>query len=231
MSESGPIIFVSYRGEDVPWAPDLVYRGLVAAFRDESVFKAGCDLRPGQEFPPILEERAARCPIMLVCIGPRWLTAQNADGTRRLDDALDWVRREIELSLANGNHVIPLMLGNRQGTPVPREHDLPMSIRRLVRNHAIWLEPGGNLELTMPALITRMTELAPGLAARVSPRAGSTITSRTEVKTLIGGSVTGVRAPEGVPHRIDATVEIGEVTKDGEVVGVDLRQRNHRIGA
>ena len=38
----------------------------------------------------------------LVCIGPNRLAAQNADGTRRLDDAQDWVAGRISATLEVG---------------------------------------------------------------------------------------------------------------------------------
>ena len=231
MRENKPDFFISYRGGDAEWGPDLVYTTLISAFGEEAVFKAGFSLRAGDEFPPILAERAASCPVMLVCMGPRWLAAQSTDGTRRLDDTQDWVRREIELSLRNGNHVIPLLLGNLHDTPLPRPQDLPAQIAPLVRRQAFRLEPGGRLRITLPALVERMTELVPHRASqRPLDGNGAVVTGRIKVRNL-RGKVVGVRAYEGVPHQIDAEVEVEELAETGEATIVDLLRRDRGLGA
>lgn len=63
---------------------------LAAEFGEAAVFKAGFNLRSEDEYPPVLEDMAADCPIVLVCIGPRWIAARNTGSTRRLDDSHDW---------------------------------------------------------------------------------------------------------------------------------------------
>lgn len=214
-------IFISYRGGDAVWAPDLVYSELAEAFGAESVFKAGIDLRAGDVYPPILEEMATGCAVMLVCIGPRWLAAQNADGTRRLDDADDWVRREIELALRNGNHVIPLLVGNLSEVLVPLPRDLPPEIAPLVHRQAFRLEPGGRLRITMPDLIAQLAGLVPGLTKRSANTVGGRLSSTIQIGTH-RGKVTGSRAAEGVSHTVDSTIKINEVTETGEVTGTEL---------
>lgn len=228
MPENKPLFFISYRGGDAEWGPDLVYTTLASAFGEEAVFKAGFSLRAGDDFPLILAERAASCPVMLVCMGPHWLAAQNSDGTRRLDDTHDWVRREIELSLRHGNHVIPLLLGNVHDTLLPRLQDLPAQIASLVHRQAFRLEPGGRLQITLPALIERMTELIPHLAVQTRRGGSGMIAGRIKVRTL-RGKVVGVRAYEGVPNQIDAEVEVEELAEAGEATIVDLRQRDRDL--
>lgn len=57
---------------------------------------------------------------MAHCGRPRW--------GRLIDRPEDWVRKEIEIGLATGRHVIPLLLA---GGGVPSPHELPESIRDL----------------------------------------------------------------------------------------------------
>lgn len=85
MPDSKHLIFVNYRGADEIWATEYVYARMTEAFGADVVFKAGNSLRPGDVYSPILEEKAARCPVMLVCMGPSWLGAPDASGARRLD--------------------------------------------------------------------------------------------------------------------------------------------------
>jgi len=160
------LIFISYRGSDQNWATELVYARMTEAFGDSAVFKAGNAIRAGQDFPPILRTAAASCPVMLVCIGPGWLTATAPDGRRRLDSPDDWVRQEIAISLQAGNHVVPLLIGNRNEVAVPKPGQVPKPIRAMVRRQAFFLAPGGGLDATIPRLVDRLAELVPQLAER-----------------------------------------------------------------
>jgi hypothetical protein len=160
------LIFISYRGSDENWATELVYARMTEAFGADAVFKAGNSLRVGEEFPPVLRSEAASCPVMLACIGPGWLTATASDGRRRLDSPADWVREEIAMSLQAGNHVIPLLIGNRNEVPVPEPDLVPESIRAMVHRQALWLAPGRGLDATIPILVDRLSDLVPELAKR-----------------------------------------------------------------
>jgi hypothetical protein len=162
--QTGHLIFISYRGSDQNWATELVNRCMTEAFGTDAVFKAGNSLRPGEKYPPVLRREAAACPVMLACIGPGWLTATAPDGSRRLDSPEDWVRTEITLSLDAGNHVIPVLLGNRDEVPMPRAAMVPEPIRALVDRQACWLAPGSNLDDALQKLIDRLADLAPELA-------------------------------------------------------------------
>ena len=166
MSERRYLIFVNYRGSDEIWATEYVYARMTGAFGDDTVFKAGNALKPGQVYSPLLREMAANCPIMIVCIGKAWLSAQNSAGGRRLDSPNDWVREEITLALRARNRVIPVLLGNRDEVAVPKAADLPEGLRPLLGRQASRLVPGGGLDLTMPNLIEKLVELEPELGHR-----------------------------------------------------------------
>jgi len=224
--ERRPAVFISYRGGDAPWAPDLVYTALKAEFGEEAVFKAGFNLRAGNDYPPTLEEMAASCAVMLVCMGRHWIAAQNTDGTRRLDDSHDWVRREIELSLRNGNVVIPLLLGNPDEISIPSPQDLPPDIAPLVRRQAFRLEPGGRLRITLPDLIAQLVELVPELGRQSTDTRGGTITARMQIGNL-RGKAAAVRTHEGTSHQIDAEMKVDDLAETGDATVVDLLARGH----
>jgi TIR domain len=179
------LIFISYRGSDQNWATEFVYARMTEAFGADAVFKAGNTLRAGEEFPTILRSEAASCPVMLACIGPGWLTATAPDGGRRLDSPADWVREEIAISLQAGNHLVPLLLGNRNEVTVPKPDLVPESIRAMVHRQALWLAPGRGLDATIPMLVDRLAELVPELAERRRDRStageGTTMAQRNEV--------------------------------------------------
>ncbi|MEY9934643.1 hypothetical protein ABH926_009311 [Catenulispora sp. GP43] len=165
MPDTKHLIFVNYRGTDEIWATEYVHARMTEAFGADVVFKAGNSLRPGEVYAPILEEKAAHCPVMLVCMGPAWLGAPDASGTRRLDSPDDWVRKEIRLALRAGNLVVPLLIGNHGEVSVPDADALPPDLRDLVTHQARRLAPGGGLDATMPALIEELAEAVPELGA------------------------------------------------------------------
>jgi hypothetical protein len=177
MAERSHLIFISYRGSDQNWATELVYARMTEAFGADAVFKAGNTLRAGEEFPAILRRQAASCPVMLVCIGPGWLTALAPDGSRRLDSPDDWVREEIAISLQAGNHVVPLLIGNHNEVAIPKPEQVPGPIRALVHRQAWRLAPGGGLDATIPMLADRLAGLAPGLAERRRARSTTQLAS------------------------------------------------------
>ncbi|HMO48495.1 MAG TPA: hypothetical protein PKB14_21030 [Rubrivivax sp.] len=77
---------------------------------------------------------------MLAVIGPRWLELRDAQGRRRLDDAQDTVRREIEAALAAGLPVIPVLV---EGARMPAAEVLPASLGAFARCHAVVLSDAG----------------------------------------------------------------------------------------
>jgi hypothetical protein len=67
-------------------------------------------------------------------IGQRWFEAAEGATEPRLNDAGDWVRREIELGLRSGARVIPVLI---DGAGVPEKEKLPPSLAALPTLNAI----------------------------------------------------------------------------------------------
>jgi hypothetical protein len=181
MAEQRHLIFISYRGSDQNWATELVYARMTEAFGVGAVFKAGNAIRPGADFPPILRNKAAACPVMLACIGPGWLAAGEAGGGRSLDSPNDWVRQELAISLAAGNHVIPLLIGNHDQVAIPAADRVPEDIRPMIYRQAWRLAPGAGLDVTIPMLVNRLAELVPDLAERRTGARGQPATPKSAV--------------------------------------------------
>jgi hypothetical protein len=211
MPEPKHLIFVNYRGTDEMWATEFVYARMTEAFGPETVFKAGNGLQPGDVYSPILLEKAAFCPVMLVCMGQAWLTTPGPDGSRRLDSPDDWVRKEIALSLRIGNHVIPLLFGNFGTTSLPKADDLPEELRSLIERQAVRLVPGGGLDLVVPRLVDRLAELVPELGRRRAARS-----------VAAGESGSGDRLPSGqdaAPRDTYSTVIHSQQVHGDNIVG------------
>ena len=72
--------------------------------------------------------------MLLVVIGPRWLTITTDAGDRRIDDPGDWIHREIAEALTACVRVVPVLLDD---TTLPLEHELPSALKALSRCQAV----------------------------------------------------------------------------------------------
>lgn len=80
------------------------------------------------------------------------------------------MRQEIAISLAAGNRVIPLLIGNLDEVALPAPQEIPEEIRAMVLGQAVRLVSGGGLDLTVPGLIDTLAELVPELDERRAER-------------------------------------------------------------
>jgi len=129
--------FISYRRGQSELASNTLRDGLARKWGDKRVFMDTEAIDYGDEWPARLQEAVAACRAMLVVIGPQWLDARAPDGSRRLDDQRDWVRREITAAFARGDVVVVPVL--HDGARAPSEADLPDPIKALGRCQAVVL--------------------------------------------------------------------------------------------
>jgi len=132
-------IFISYRREDTAANALGVSQYLEKEFGRNNVF-IDVDMHAGARFASVLEQRLAKCKIMLVLIGPDWLNAANEQGQRRLDADDDWVHLEIARALSRDITVVPVLVG---GATLPPRAELPEDIRGLLDHQAISITISG----------------------------------------------------------------------------------------
>jgi hypothetical protein len=125
-------VFINYRRGDHSETVALLHAELERHFGKGQVFLDRPAILPGQRFSETLRARVDDCDVLLAVIHPGWAEVRDAAGARRLDDADDWVRREIEQALAGGKVVVPVFL---DGVTPPRPEELPASIRELVERN------------------------------------------------------------------------------------------------
>jgi len=130
-------IFLSYRRDDSAAHAGRLYDSLVARFGTRNVFQDVTAIEPGTDFAVRLEEALATSDAALVVIGPRWLTATEPDGTRRLEQPDDYVRREVAAALGAGGRVVPVRVG---GAAMPKSAELPDDLRSLAQRQGVILE-------------------------------------------------------------------------------------------
>lgn len=129
-------IFISYRREDSEGQSGRLFEDLCDRFGAEAVFMDVVGIEPGQDFRAVIDTKVAACSVLLSIIGRHWLSARDAAGQRRIDDAADFVRLETASALKRGVTVIPVLV---QGARMPTAADLPADLRDLAFRNAVEL--------------------------------------------------------------------------------------------
>jgi len=130
-------LFISYRRNDAaPVARGLRER-LRVRFGPSRVFMDEDSIPAGQRWPQRIEGAVSDAKVMLVLIGPKWLTAADGYGRRRLDDPEDWVRREIVRALELDIGVVPLLVAGQ--VDMPPEEALPDVLKGLAQKQRVIL--------------------------------------------------------------------------------------------
>jgi hypothetical protein len=112
-------IFIAYRRADSLGHAGRVGELLMRDFGRWQVFKDIESLPPGQDFVEYVRAALGRALVVVVVVGPRWLTLSGQDGQRRLDDPTDLHREEIRTALARGLPVFPVLV---EGASGPQPH-------------------------------------------------------------------------------------------------------------
>jgi TIR domain len=129
-------VFISYRRQESSSPAGRLYDRLADRLGDDHVFIDVDTIAPGLDFGEVITEAVSTCEVLLAVIGPRWLTATDEDGRRRLDDPDDIVRLEIAAALERNIRVIPILV---EGAVMPRRQQLPEGLGRLARRNAVTL--------------------------------------------------------------------------------------------
>jgi formylglycine-generating enzyme required for sulfatase activity len=133
-------IFICYRREDSAHAALAIYMRLEQHFGREHLFMDVDDIPLGVDFRDWLDRQIRQCDLVLVVMGRHWLTAEDANGQRRLDALRDFVRTEIEIALERNIPLIPVLLDDAQ---MPDEAALPASIAPFAYRNAATVHAAG----------------------------------------------------------------------------------------
>jgi hypothetical protein len=196
-------IFINYRRGDDPGNTGRLFDRLREAFEPEQLFMDVDSIAPGLDFVRALEQQVGQCDALLAVIGPRRLEATDQQGNRRLDDANDFVRLEIESALKQGKLVIPVLVGEAR---MPRPDELPEAIRPSARHNAVRLTHE-RFRADAQGLVKSLQQaLQDPRKARRSPQAA----------LLVAGCVVGVGAVVAVAWMLAARPPIEQEPKVAE---------------
>jgi hypothetical protein len=158
-----PRIFISYRRADSIAITGRIHDRLETEFGDENVFKDVDDIPLGADFRAVLDREVGACDVLLVIIGTQWASIAHPDGRKRLFDAGDFVRIEVESGLIREDvTVIPVLAG---GANMPNADDLPESLRLLLYLNAATVRHDPDFRRDMTRLIRELNRHFESLGA------------------------------------------------------------------
>jgi hypothetical protein len=199
-------VFINYRGEDSQLAAALIDRELTSRFGSDKVFLDCRSIRAGADFQKELLGRLRRCSVLLVVIGPYWLTLTDATGRRRIDDPQDWIRREIVTAFASNLWVIPVLIDQDR---LPVEAELPEDIAGLARLQYLPLRRRHS-RVDLDHLAQRITEVDESLTDPAATPNRYNLSTRA---TYFGGAVSGWVPVEDAVR--DEGIVVADVLRDG----------------
>lgn len=129
-------IFISYRRSEAAFPAGALGRDLRRRFGDSRVFRDREDIGGGAMWRQKILSEIDHDAVLLVLIGPHWLTPAAGKDQSRLHDPNDTVRMEIADGIRDGATLIPVLL---DGAPMPAAEQLPENLRVLCEVNALQL--------------------------------------------------------------------------------------------
>ena len=154
-SESPRKLFISYRRSDSQHVTERLADHLSTEFGSQNVFVDTEDIPFGSEFENRIKDAIKEATVVLPVIGNRWLEPTAADGTCKLFESADFVRRELEWAQEFDVNVLPVLL---DGTKMPKKSELPKSIQFLTDVNAVPIRSGNDFRFTLHRLIVYLQD-------------------------------------------------------------------------
>jgi hypothetical protein len=152
-------VFISYRREDTSGQAGRLYDALAEKLGQDNVFMDVDTIDIGVEFKHAIESAVSSCDVLFVMIGPRWLTAADSRGERRLSRADDYVRLEVEAALGRNIRVVPALIA---GAVMPVADDLPGTLAPLALRNAVEMSDGPRWQYDVSRLMNLLERIRAG---------------------------------------------------------------------
>ncbi len=128
-------VFIGYRRDDAGGSAGRIYDRLAAHYGRSNVFRDVDAIDAGVDFVEAVETSIAVADVMLVVIGPEWLTITDDRGRVRLLEEDDHVRTEVRLALSEADlRIIPVLV---DGAVMPDPDGLPSDVRDLAFRNGV----------------------------------------------------------------------------------------------
>jgi tetratricopeptide (TPR) repeat protein len=158
-------IFINYRTVDARFGAAATFELLAEHVDRSRIFLDNQSMRPGSIYPERIQAALESMRVLVVLIGPNWLTGPG--GERPLlhrDD--DWVRREIRTAIERAVPIVPVLL---DGIALPDPDALPADIRPLAYRQVAEV-CHQRLGADVGLLADRLAELVPGVRRSAAAR-------------------------------------------------------------
>ncbi|MEO6654054.1 MAG: toll/interleukin-1 receptor domain-containing protein [Ilumatobacteraceae bacterium] len=130
-------LFLSYRRDDTGGRAGRLFDSLAMRYGRDAVFQDVNTVEPGLNFVQQVEVAIKSSDVVLVVIGPRWLSSTAPDGGRRVDQPDDFVRRELSVALDADVRVVPVLV---DGATLPPAKELPDGLVPLLERQAVSID-------------------------------------------------------------------------------------------
>jgi hypothetical protein len=177
-----PDVFINYLTGDEEGIATLIDQELVRRIGRERVFFASGSIGAGEDFTEHLLPAVRKSRVLLAVMGAGWLKVTDKAGRPKLHDANNWTHREIATALAEGVHVIPILVGRL--TPRLNKPDLPADLHPLADRQAVEFDHR-HREQDLLKLVRALSKLVPGLEEETVP-------AKSEQATNSAGNNNGV---------------------------------------
>ncbi len=167
MTLSQRSIFISYRRSDSIDVTGRIYDRLIAHYGKASIFKDVDSIPYGSDFRDHIRHWVDQCKVMIAVIGPTWLEAEGQSRSRRIDNAKDWVRVEIEAALERDITLIPLLVKNAD---LPGAIALPKSLQAMVYRNCAQARPDPDFHHDLDRLLRNLDQILGGHQLDSTPR-------------------------------------------------------------
>ena len=132
-----------------------MYDWLAQRFGNDAVFMDVAAIPFAVSFPDYIRESIANSKVLIALIGAQWL--------KKIHQADDPVRMEIETAISSHISVLPVLIGD---TPMPNADDLPASISTIASQNAMTIGVSRDFDTHMQSLLPRIESILGALAAQ-----------------------------------------------------------------
>lgn len=133
MPETKYDIFINYRRDDTQPMAVVLELLLRSAFDNLKVFLDQEGIQ-AEKWPDKIRDALAGSQLVITLVGSKWLSVKNKYEKRRIDEAGDWVRAEIEMAVEQGKTLLPLQVDNARLPEKEALEDWPLLQRWLEWN-------------------------------------------------------------------------------------------------
>jgi hypothetical protein len=166
------------------------------------VFKDTASLEAGTEFSVVIEQVLRSAFVVLVVIGANWVGV-NKDGSCRIDDERDFVRKEVSIALKLRARIIPLLI---DGATIPQH--LPADIQGLANLQALRIRQDPDFQGDLTILLAQLRSISPErLRPTISERVREVQPKAFGDRTLLG-TQSEAGPPTGQPLGCDPNYRI-----------------------